>query len=747
MKHLYLYGIFFFVFQTMFAQDFDNYQFVRSSNPIPSDFLTLSSKKYKESVESDPTFKREKQKIRQQKKDFYLKNSFVIDELLLSGRILFNDPISAYVNKVADQLLIKQPELRKKVRFYVIKSKIANAFATDGGMVFINMGLLAQLENEAQLAFILAHEISHFSKKHSVNEYLEDQKIQSKKGDYRRLSVDDKFLAKMTYSKELEMAADDSGLSFFLASGYAAENIENVFEVLKYADLPFEDKAVSLSFLETDFFHFPKEYYLKETKSIEIKEENDSKSTHPSTDKRKENIVAQLKTTTTAAKGMYLVSEKEFKTIQKIARFEICNLYLKNMEYVNAIYTSYLLLLENPDSRYLHKIIGTSLIQMAKYANIGKSNTTTNQRQVTAAHSKEESPIPTYEYEQTQGASQRLTYLFHKMSSEELTTLAVRYNWKLRMMYPNDSTLREASEIALRELAFSGISSLKQYVAEKPALDPVENPDSLAKEASKMDKIKKAASEKPYYHYAFIGFLENADFVKNFESFVQEKQQADKKSKPSWREKRKWENKLARRGLGLGVNKIVLVHTEYLKIDDRKRNKKFLFIESEEKKNNFNMKINQIAKKIGVQTTWLEPRTLTATDGEKFNDYAMLREWFSKKMLHDNIEIPHLTAEQKKAFIARYGTSYVCWMGTINLTQRAPVGTVFYSLLLPYLTPMFATKAFTPNSGTLYFATVFNIEDEKVYLVDYRVVNSKDAAYVIHANIYNTLNQIHYPAK
>jgi len=80
--------------------------------------------------------------------------------LLLSGDKLFNDPLTIYVNKVADELLKNEPELRKKIKIYVTKSSDVNAHAFDKGFIFINVGLLAQLENEAQLAFILSHEIN-----------------------------------------------------------------------------------------------------------------------------------------------------------------------------------------------------------------------------------------------------------------------------------------------------------------------------------------------------------------------------------------------------------------------------------------------------------------------------------------------------------------------------------------------------------------------------------------------------------
>jgi len=73
----------------------------------------------------------------------------------MSGRVLFGDPVSEYVNTVADKLLENEPELRSKLRFYCLKSNVTNAFATNQGMIFVTLGLIAQLENEAQLAQVL----------------------------------------------------------------------------------------------------------------------------------------------------------------------------------------------------------------------------------------------------------------------------------------------------------------------------------------------------------------------------------------------------------------------------------------------------------------------------------------------------------------------------------------------------------------------------------------------------------------
>src|SRR5690606_37363433 len=111
---------------------------------------------------------------RKAKKDFSLMNSFEMKDFLFSGRVIFNDPLSAYINRVANEVLKADPSLQGKLTFYVIRSTDVNAFSTHEGMIFINEGIVAELENEAQLAFLLCHEIIHYKNNHVMNSYVEN---------------------------------------------------------------------------------------------------------------------------------------------------------------------------------------------------------------------------------------------------------------------------------------------------------------------------------------------------------------------------------------------------------------------------------------------------------------------------------------------------------------------------------------------------------------------------------------------
>jgi beta-barrel assembly-enhancing protease len=80
---------------------------------------------------------------------------------------IIKDPaIVNYVNKVGQKLVATLPPQPFTYHFYVIKEDVYNAFATPAGHIFIYSGLMEALNNEEELACILAHEISHVVCRH-----------------------------------------------------------------------------------------------------------------------------------------------------------------------------------------------------------------------------------------------------------------------------------------------------------------------------------------------------------------------------------------------------------------------------------------------------------------------------------------------------------------------------------------------------------------------------------------------------
>jgi predicted Zn-dependent protease len=88
--------------------------------------------------------------------------------LLGAAPLVKDEKLEAYVNQVGLWLASQTERPDLPWRFGVMDSDSVNAFAAPGGYVFITRGLLLRMHNEAELAGVLAHEISHVLKQHHL---------------------------------------------------------------------------------------------------------------------------------------------------------------------------------------------------------------------------------------------------------------------------------------------------------------------------------------------------------------------------------------------------------------------------------------------------------------------------------------------------------------------------------------------------------------------------------------------------
>jgi predicted Zn-dependent protease len=85
---------------------------------------------------------------------------------------VYNDSeTSVYLENLGLTLVPKQTPEYVTWRFRAIRDLEVNAFALPNGSIYVNSGLLSRMENEAQLAGVLAHEITHVANRHSYLEY------------------------------------------------------------------------------------------------------------------------------------------------------------------------------------------------------------------------------------------------------------------------------------------------------------------------------------------------------------------------------------------------------------------------------------------------------------------------------------------------------------------------------------------------------------------------------------------------
>ncbi|MBK7817208.1 MAG: M48 family metallopeptidase [Sphingobacteriaceae bacterium] len=338
--------------------------------------------------------------------------------------MLFNSPLSTYVNKVVDEVFKSSPELRKQLQIFIVKSDVVNAYCFDNGIILINIGLLAQLDNEAQLAFILSHEASHFVKKHSLEGYVHSN---ARRGRFSTNVDWDEY----KYSQESELEADIQGVKFFKESKYSYKGIPGAFNVLKYSYLPFDEIPLRKTFFEDSNLVFPADYFLKQTAPIKKEEDyDDSKSSHPNIKKRKEAVGKELGEFSEDGREKFILDQNEFYKIREASRFELCRIGLLDRDYAACLYNCYMLQKKYPANEYLKTTIGKALFEVAAL----KAPENWNYRKVLSVDvlDNSESKSVYYDYDAKEGSSQQVYHLLNKMDANQMAVFAMNYNWKLR---------------------------------------------------------------------------------------------------------------------------------------------------------------------------------------------------------------------------------------------------------------------------------------------------------------------------
>jgi hypothetical protein len=79
-----------------------------------------------------------------------------------------SDPATRYVQRLGADLASHAPGEKWPYNFHVVNQKEINAFALPGGAIFVNLGTIQAADNEAQLAGVMAHEISHVVQRHGT---------------------------------------------------------------------------------------------------------------------------------------------------------------------------------------------------------------------------------------------------------------------------------------------------------------------------------------------------------------------------------------------------------------------------------------------------------------------------------------------------------------------------------------------------------------------------------------------------
>ena len=722
----------------LFVFSQNDYYPIQCEGDIPREFLEKTSVK----IASDNHKSSSNSSIsNRQFRRFNAINNYYVDYLLKGGKIVFGTDMNEYVNKVGFNVIDNFDGIeREEIRFYIVKSPYVNAFTTENGLIFINIGLIAQLENEAQLAYVISHELVHYKYHHSLNTYKEKNRSTYDRGTISRNSSEARMVE---YSHDQEFMADSLGfLEAYSKMGYDFDQVINLFDVLLYSNLPFDEIEFKKDFFNDSNYIVDEKYIMKEVDLISNPEDyDDSHSSHPNVKKRRSNMIDLVTDFDSDNRNLYLISKKDFQKLQKEARFEMSNLFISNLEYGKAFYNSYLLLRDFPDNKYLKKTLTYSIYALAKIRmEGGLSDVLTS-------------------YKKLEGQSQRVNFFFKKIKAKNLSLLSVKWLWKYNMEYPNDAYMNDLlDDVTYALIDRYDINYSAFYVPEhsisvnssdssssKPIFKKL-SPEEY-EELNKYDKIRYDKKFEKYYGNAhrsrstivktenYKRILSTETLDENFKEYykgVYKKVSNDNDISEGETTSEK-----------LKIDKLVVVNPTYYFVKDGE----FRINNFEEKEEIISKSFTTLSWKEGINTTLIDIMKIRESQVDKFNDLAFMNSWmyeFENVTDDDgNSKLIPWQTNYIQGIREKYNMRYISSMGVIdesyaNQFSIYQLYTVFFLTALPSTIVNFALN----KKMIHHFFYCVDLNTNKIIYFNIESMEGKSSQDFVNSLNYNVVNEL-----
>ncbi len=637
MRKLYILCLIFLSSFVFGQHDFNNYQTLKAQGSIPEDFSTATKEKVQNEISkgTHQTLSKSKEKI------FLEGVHYGIDQLLHSGMVVYGDEVSNYVKDVAQKLMVGEfKELKNTLRFYTIKSNVANAISTDQGIVFVTTGLLSQLTSEAQLAFVLAHEIAHFKEKHVVESF--EYKTQKNRNTILQLS---------NYSRDKELEADSLGLIIYNKAGYASSQLVSSFDVLMYSYLPFEEIPFPTDYYNTDKFYVPS--FLFPDKKYEIKaieDYDDSESTHPNIKKRKTAILDLIGEYKRWGENIYFLGEERFKQVRNICRFESIRSDILDASYADALYSIFILEKEHPNSIYLQRMKAQAWLGLAQYKNVGDINETINRSS------------------ELEGEIAAVHYFIKKLNLEATSTVATRVIYDIYQKNKNDQEINAIYNKLVQELADTRKFDLKKYSSmtfDEAAKGEMKKDTVNVENLNKYERIKRKKNyndptvfdSTKFYYYGLTDIIIDSSFIEKYDkeaALISDKKAAEEAYEiMSYNERKKFdkEKELEKKQ----IEEFIIVEPSAVSY---KKNQ-IDYSASEKIKSKYNQAISDAGEHLGISMYKIDSEGLISLGTSGFNERNVLQNLLMQYAQNDQVNSFPVDYDALKEIEKNYGTTKI----------------------------------------------------------------------------------------
>lgn len=715
--------------------DFNNYKPIQAKGLLPIDFLKETYVKFEEDLaDNDNELNHREDKV------FYKSINYAIDDILNSGYVIFGDEITSYLDKIVDNLLATDTALRSRIRVYTIKNNAVNAFSTDQGILFVTTGLVSQVTNEAQLAYVLAHEISHYTEKHVINTFSWRKENKSKSRDIEQLSI---------YSKDKEFAADRLALKWYNEAGYSKDEIVPTFDVLMYSYLPFDEIEVPLSYFATSGFYLPSDLYPKEPYEINADEdEDDSRSSHPNVRRRKDTAIVEMEKYNNWGTSVNNLGDKLFYHVRKIARFESVRIDLLDANFVDALYSIFLLEQAEPQSKYLERMKVQAWLGILIYKYKGSLFSLLDSKA------------------KLEGAIGSVHHLFREMNSQEIETLSLRHIYDIVKKYPEDEEMNAIWELTLKKITHQNKLVVDEYsdltfdeakknherkieLAKQDSLQLLNTADGKIK--TKYDRIKQIMHQNEednfdstkYYLYGMCDIFSDTLFIRNYETlkFVFNEKEAEEEAlfDLSYRQQNRANRKKEHDEIRLGLKDVILLEPTIISY----RNQQFDRIKSEKLEETFTGILYESAELVEINTHLVNRATVREKGTEAYNERSTLMTLMDQMNLNQDDETFPVDYYLLNEIKENYRTSHVM----LNIVENwykpnLTFGSVVLGILVYPVGFAIIPLGILTGSHTEITSVIVDLDKANMATVSYKHINDSAKRNTIGAHMFSLFKQL-----
>lgn len=621
-------------------------------------------------------------------------SSYLVYKLITEGYVLYGDPVTNMLERIADTLLRDYPRLREELHFYTVKSSEMNAIATHQGMMLFNLGLIAKIEDESQLAYLMAHEIAHYYLKHPFDEQW--HKTTGEKDEQQRLSD---FMRYHHRSNAIEAEADSIAMVLFYNKSPYTKEVD-LFDILAHSDYGLDE-------IPFDSAQFGNQWYFPSySASAAYSKPNPSRLSNADLERRRQSAKRLLQQAV-GHRRFVALAPRSFDSIRMAAQMECVRQDLIHGEYVKAFYNGGVVAQRYPHYDFGEKAQAQAIYMMSKQRTYNNS---------TLAPS---GPC--------QGAIVAYYDFFRHIRRDDLALSAERYLWIKSIRHPHDHDyLAMASDIMhdIREQHQLGIDFFDTATHNIPTLwERKRTPRTQAfreKTASPQQEDTRP--------YAFVDFIAKSP---TFNAILRHPT-----SYRQWAEDNP-------HTFDIDSNSLITIIPQYLIFGKNDSLKLSTTINRQER---LQRDVVTASEVLGHKCIDFSPVTLRKHTDESFmRDYMALCEWKAEYYpTNGSFDFFSVTGHKTKEIAKKYKAGRIVYSSVLNSpnNERTPKPAYSYAALaIPPYTPVGLYHLTDHTQTTITRNTIVDI-DRMTHLTNIEKRHDyNDAKSLVINDIYNALRQ------